>query len=454
MNLLLSTKILDCNAQFYGYPVEQLMDNAGKGIAREIEKRFGSGKSIAIFCGLGNNGGDGFVAARYLSGKNRVTVFLAGKPSEIKTIEARSNWERLKKIKKVKKIVLINAADSPKAVKADLVVEALFGVGVKGKLKEPFNSIIKRINSLRAKKIAVDAPAPGFNADLVISLHEKKVQGAVVVGIGIPKELESIAGPGYVKFLAQRKAGSHKGENGKVLIVAGSKKWHGAALFSGITASRLVDLVFFATEKENVSVVKKFSPEFIVSELKEAEKIAKGADAVLVGPGLPLDKKTKKTVNGLLKKFGASKKFVLDASALHLLDKKLLTKNCCLTPHAGEFKVLFGVAATEANVKAMAKKFGCAILLKGEVDLVSDGKRVYRNFSGNAMMTSGGTGDVLAGLLVGFAAKNDLLHSALAAAFLNGFAGDLLLEEKGEMFNADDLMDKLSEAKKFCLELC
>jgi len=446
MNAAERMRILDANLSYYGISISDVMENAGKGVALEIDTRFcrGKRKKIAVFCGLGNNGGDGFVCARYLAKKNSVSVFLAGVPEEIRTSESKLNWQKLKKTRV--KVKCVSSASEIPAGKFDVVVEALAGLGVKGKLREPLGSIVRRLNGLSGKKAAIDVPAPGFVADLTISLHNAKAKGAVVVDIGIPKGLETFTGPGNVKFIRRPAEKSHKGENGVVLLVAGSKKWHGASVFAGIAASRLCDLVLFATARENISVAKKASPEFVVFPLSEAKREMARADSVLIGPGLEPSVSNKKLVKRLLLDKG--KKFVLDATALRIANPNWLHKNCAVTPHHAEFKSLFGAEANERNVKAMAKKFKCIVLLKGPVDLISDGVSVYKNFAGNAGMTKGGTGDVLAGLIAGFAATNDLLLSCLAATFLNGFAGDLLKEERGFMFNAQDLMERIPLAKK------
>lgn len=267
------------------------------------------------------------------------------------------------------------------------------------------------------------------------------------------KKAEFLAGPGQVKFLVERKSSSHKGENGIVLVLAGSKLYHGAAVFSSKAASLFCDLVYVLSEKENLSILKKASPVFIVSELnkKSVQEFAQKADAILIGPGLAINSKNKKLTNFLLKNF-KNKKFVLDASAFSLLNKKLLSKNCVLTPHRGEFKKLFKAEPTEKNVLKFAKQFNCNILLKAPIDLFSDGKEIYYDLSGNAGLTTGGTGDLLAGTLAAFACKNDLLQASLAAVFLIGFAGDLLKAEIGMNFNAENVFFALPEAKEICEE--
>jgi len=249
-----------------------------------------------------------------------------------------------------------------------------------------------------------------------------------------------------VKKLAKREQKSHKGDNGKILIIAGSKTFHGAAIFAGITASRLVDLVFFATAEENLVIVKKASPAFIVLPFSHISVFLEKADTILIGPGLEKSNSMRNKIHSLLKL--KKKKFVLDATALRLISPKWLHANCVVTPHSSEFKTLFKMDSTKENVLKAAKKYNCIVVLKGKVDYISDGKQLIENHTGNSGMTAGGTGDILSGLIAGFAAKNPLLLSAKAACYLNGYAAKLLKKENGNMWNAKDLMGKLPEAKK------
>ena len=252
-----------------------------------------------------------------------------------------------------------------------------------------------------------------------------------------------------IKKLKLPKKKSHKRDNGVITLIAGSKEWHGASVLSGIAASYFVDLILVLTPKENVLVVKKKSPLFIVSELnqKNAVNAIKKSDAVLIGPGLEINKKNKNLIALILKKF-SGKKIVLDASALRMIQPEQLNSNCLITPHKNEFKSLFKISAGKNNVKKMAEKFKCIILLKGAIDFISDGKQVRENSTGNEGMTKGGTGDVLAGLCAGFASQNSLLISAQSAVFLNGFAGDELYKKRFTAYNAKDLLELVPFAFK------
>ncbi|OGH71195.1 MAG: NAD(P)H-hydrate dehydratase, partial [Candidatus Magasanikbacteria bacterium RIFCSPHIGHO2_02_FULL_44_13] len=224
---------------------------------------------------------------------------------------------------------------------------------------------------------------------------------------------------------------SHKGDNGRVLVIAGSEKYHGALLLAIQAASRIVDVVYVYTWEGNQRLVEQLKSEiavFINIKSDELWEKVEQVDAILIGPGLSEDKNTKKILEKILKKY-YHKKIIVDATAAWVVDPKLLHPNCVVTPHAVEFEHLFNCDPLADNVLKMAKYYQCVVVLKGKCDYVSDGKELYENRTGNVGMTKGGTGDVLAGLTAGFAAKNDQLTSALAGIYLSGLAGDKLFEK-------------------------
>lgn len=445
------TKVLDTNALYHGLVTEKLMEKAGYGVARFVVKKFGANKDIGIFCGLGNNGGDGLVAARYLSAKNKVTVYLFGNPKQIKTKESQLNWQRLKKCKCS---LVINPSLKKIQDNHQIIIEALFGVGVKGKLKAPSNFLIKKLNRFRAKKVAVDVPAPGFKAHHTVSMHFAKVPGATVVDIGIPRKIEELIGPGEVKLLTQPKPNSHKGDNGKLLIIGGSKKYHGAPLLAAKIAAKFVDLVYFSSVTENNELIKKMKEklcEFIAVPNNKVLHFVSKVDTVLFGPGLEVNESNKELINILLAKY-TKKKFVLDAAAFHLVDKKLFNTNHILTPHAKEFKKCFGLTGNLSNVKRMSKKHGCIIVLKGAKDIICSSELCKFNTAGNQGMTKGGTGDVLAGLIAALACTNDNWLAAAAGTFLNGLAADQLKKRISYYYSASDLVKQVPVVARYLSE--
>ena len=231
---------------------------------------------------------------------------------------------------------------------------------------------------------------------------------------------------------------SHKGENGKVLIIAGGRKYHGAAVFCILGARRFADLVYFMPGEKDEKLL------FAVSQVPEAIVVRElpEADCVLAGPGIG---DAHLNLRKLRQKYA---KIVLDGDALKQVDPREL-EGCLITPHEGEFRRLFGLDGSPEHVRAMAEKWKCTILKKGMADVISDGKDIMLVTGGNAGMTKGGTGDVLAGLLCALYAKNDVMAAAVAASRANKKAGDLLFKEKGYAYCASDLAEKLPEAMKW-----
>ncbi len=248
-----------------------------------------------------------------------------------------------------------------------------------------------------------------------------------------------------LKKLYRPKKDSHKGQNGKLLVIGGSDLFHSASMWALETASRVVDMVFYASTPVNEEIVKKQKTRFhdgIVVPEGKIEEYIKEADCVLIGPGMDRSEKTKRQVNSLVKKF-SKKKWVVDGGALQMLDKKLLNKQMIITPHKKEFKRLFGVEASQEQAIRKAKKFGCTIVLKGKEDVVCDENECVINQTGNEGMTKGGTGDVLAGLVAALYCKNEAMLAASAGAYVNGLAGDRLFGIVGPYFNATELMKEI-----------
>jgi len=248
-----------------------------------------------------------------------------------------------------------------------------------------------------------------------------------------------------LKKLYQPPKDSHKGQNGKLLVIGGSELFHAASMWALETASRIVDMVFYASTPVNEAIVKQQKERFgdgIVVPKDELDEYLKEADCVVIGPGMVRGEETRKKVNGLLKKY-PDKRWVIDGGALQMMDKELLTKTMIVTPHIKEFKRLFGVDRDGRMVKKMAEKHGCTIVLKGPEDVVCNGSKCVINKTGNEGMTKGGTGDVLAGLIAGLYCKNEAFLAASCGVYLNGLAGDRLYSMVGPNFNASDLVKKL-----------
>lgn len=261
----------------------------------------------------------------------------------------------------------------------------------------------------------------------------------------------------YLKNLYTPSSSSHKGENGKVMVIGGSILFHAASLWPLTVASRIVDMVFYSSVEENNEIVRKYKEEFRNGIIVPREKIQdyiEEADVVLIGPGLPRiegqtdkDDDTEKLTRDLLINF-RHKKWVVDGGSLQVINPEILPSTSIITPHRKEFEKLFGVTPNLENVSKMAKKYNLTIILKGEVDLVASSDEVVEVKGGNAGMTKGGTGDVLAGLVAALYSKNPKFQSAVAASYINKKAGDSLFERVGYYYNASDLADEIPRVMK------
>ncbi len=472
---------IDANCEYLGIRRLQLMENAGAAVANAVKKKAASGK-VVIIAGRGNNGGDAFVAARHLSGYD-TTVILLGRKEEIKTPEALHNWNVLEKIT----FSLINVTDAamfdkPLIMNADVIIDGIFGTGIKGKLKDPEFTAIDLINASDAYVISVDVPS-GFDpdggkfekavqADMTLTFHKMKIgllyrnaakfTGDIqVIDIGIPPEAEFFVGPGDIQPFLKRPATSRKGDAGRVLVIGGGA-YSGAPALAALAALRAgADIVTVAAPKSVSDIIASFSPNLIVRPLSGNRLVEEDIlliselinkhDAVVVGMGLGNEDSTLETVRKIVP---MCRKAVIDADALAPDVLQSGHRDIIVTPHAGEMKRLSGADVPEdekkklAFVRDFAKDNKLTVLLKGKVDIISDGTEVRANRTGNSGMTVGGTGDVLAGLAGALFAKHDAFSAACATAFINGAAGDLAFEEFGYGLLATDVIEHIPEVMK------
>lgn len=264
--------------------------------------------------------------------------------------------------------------------------------------------------------------------------------------------------PGVLKNLYKPAQSSHKGQNGKLLIIAGSHLFHAASLWPLTVASRIVDMVFYSSVPENNEIVTSLKQEFrdgIVVPRSRLDSYIEESDCILIGPGMPRsegkeasDDDTKELTEMLLKKYPL-KKWVIDGGSLQTISPEILPKTAIVTPHHQEFSLLFGKPETEAAVTEMAQKFGIVILAKGAEDVVASPEKTVRIPGGNPGMTKGGTGDVLAGLVAALYAQNDdAFLVACAGSYINKKAGDSLFEKVGTNFNSSDLAAEIPKVMK------
>lgn len=475
--------VADANAEALGIPRTSLMENAGKCLARKIARDRRPCK-VTIFAGNGGNGGDGFVAARYLLNQGfEVELFLLTHPSLIKSEEARLNWEVLQQISRgfgPLKLEIVLDSSYLRDTDAEIVVDALLGIGVKGILREPISTAVDIINHSNGFKIAVDVPTgvdpdsgmvndKAVRADLTITFHRVKVGlkiasveyvGSIeVCDIGIPPEAEIFTGPGDLLRLQKRDYESHKGQNGRVMVIGGSKDYSGAPALAAFSSLRSgADLVVVVCPQVVSSEIRSYSPDLIVKSLddevitpRDTEKIlelAKNVDSVILGCGIGLEVETSEALNILLEEI--QKPMIIDADALKIIEVEILSQRdyeTVLTPHKTEFKALFSQEVL-GNLEGMAevvleasKNSGCTVLLKSSVDIIATGDKLRLNSTGNPGMTVGGTGDCLAGLVGGLMAQGHHgFEAAFLGAYINGKAGDLAAEEYGYNFTATDIL--------------
>jgi NAD(P)H-hydrate epimerase len=381
----------------------------------------------------------------------------------------------------------------------------MLGIGLSGKLREPCYDIVKKINNTKNKTIiSVDIPTGiGTNMavkpDYTITFHDakngmnKQNSGVIkIVNIGVPKKAIEYVGPGEITtFYPKPKKQSHKGDNGRLLIVGGGP-YYGAPALSSFAAQRTgADLIYVATPKKVASAITsyspllikpiglakeiaKISPTLIVKELHDENKLItrdveiiqsliKKTDALLIGPGLGNADETNKAVEKILQLFIKNQKpIVIDADAIKVVGKKpeIIKKSMTvLTPHAGEFKELTGVKLPDELegrkkiVKKWAQKLGVIILQKGPVDIISDGETTKLNDVHNETMTVGGTGDVLAGIIGCLLSKKvESFNAARMAAFINGAAGNIAFKKRSYGLIATDVIDEIPVVLKKYLE--
>ena len=483
----LETSILDMNSDYLGVSTLQLMESAGRSIADEITARFGKGCSVVVYGGIGRNGGDGMVAARHLASRGFKTTYrLVGDVKAVSDNAVEKNWQVLRAMSSTVKIEELRDSSALSESDSDILVDALLGTGVKGRIRQPILRAVQVINNSRGFKVAVDVPTgidsdtgevlgEAVRANLTVTLHStkegflkaKKFCGEVkVADIGIPPEAAIFAGPGDVNAVVVRRSPeAHKGDFGRLLVIGGSEMFSGAPTLVAMAAYRTgVDLVFVAAPEKTALAISSVSPNLITLKLPGGnlatshlgllrEQLEK-ASAVAVGPGLGVNRQTVLAVRRIVTLAIQRKKpLLLDADALKALGvvrKRLFDGRTVVTPHGGEFQSISGKAPsrdsnTRSNeVREFASKSGAIVLLKGHTDIISDGMRVKLNNTGNPGMTVGGTGDVLSGIVAGLMAQGvDGFRAAVAGAFINGAAGDFAEEKYGYHLTPTDLLDNI-----------
>ncbi len=492
-----------------GIPSLVLMENAGRQVVAALEAMHGEllESEVAVLCGRGNNGGDGFVVARTLLQRGvSVSVFLVGRVADVRG-DARTNLEILGRLG----LAVVEIADSQawelhfsEVRDCSLIVDAIFGTGLNAPVSGLIESVIADVNASGITVVSIDLPS-GLSADkadpigesieanttitlgapklpLVLPPGERRSGDIVIADIGIPAEiLQSLDGPrvelltrsAMREIVTPRAPESHKGDFGRVLIVAGSRGKTGAAHLAAVGALRSgAGLVTVATPSSCQSVVAAMGPEYMTEGLDEAAGDAdgldpEGADRVLdmardvlaIGPGLGQGTGTQRFVTALVDR--ATMPLVIDADGLNAFTThpdRLAGRegrDVIITPHPGEMARLVGMSTEEVQASRLeiARNFAIAqhvyVVLKGHRTLIAtpDGK-VFINPTGNPGMATGGTGDVLTGMIAAWLAQLlDAEAACKVAVYLHGMAGDLADADEGEVaMTATDLAGHLGDA--------
>ncbi len=493
--------------QDIGIPSLVLMENAGRQAVAAMESLFQdlTDRRVAVLSGKGNNGGDGFVVARTLSQRGiDVSVFLVGRVAEVKG-DARINIEILGRLG----VTVVEIADESawelhfsEISQHSLIVDALFGTGLKSALSGIYETILADVNGSGIPVVAIDLPS-GMSADtsdllgdcieatmtvmlgapklpLVMPPAEQKAGEVVIADIGIPAGvIESIEGSRIELMtrdqmrglISPRAVDAHKGDFGRVLVVAGSRGKTGAAVLAALGALKSgAGLVTIATPRSCMPIVAAHAPDYMTEALEEtldgtvdfaaAEYVlALTADVVAVGPGLGRGEAVTTFMRELLERSEAP--LVFDADALNAFadEPSALVgrdgRDLIITPHPGEMARLVGctVDDVQADRIGIARDFASAhkvyVVLKGYRTLIATpDAKIFINPTGSPGMATGGTGDVLAGMLAAWVAQ--LLDAEAAckiATYLHGAAGELADADEGEVsMTALDLATHIGDA--------
>ncbi|MBV9608432.1 MAG: NAD(P)H-hydrate dehydratase [Acidobacteria bacterium] len=486
----------------FGVPSLTLMESAGAAVAEFVLSRYPQAEHLALVCGKGNNGGDGFVAARKLheAGK-KVSVLLLADPAEVKGDAA----EMLKRlpfpVKNVSRGEIPLLADArSEAPGLDLIIDAILGTGFRPPVTGLYADAIKAMNAAAVPIVAVDIPSGAdadattapttlvARADAVVTFTAPRpahvfaplTHGPIVVAqIGSPEEaivtqtgLNAITAREVSPVFAPRAPDANKGKFGHVLVVGGSVGKAGAAAMAGMAALRGGSgLVTVATPASVLATVAGFAPEIMTEPLAETDagtislrareygrfdNIASGKNVLAIGPGVSRNPESAEFVRTVVQNAHAA--VVLDADGLNAFEgcaKKLdgKTRPLVLTPHPGEMARLVGSSVADVQgdrlgiARSFAREHNAILVLKGHRTLIAapDGT-VWVNLTGNPGMAKGGSGDVLTGMIAGVLAQHAdrVLESVVAAVYMHGLAGDVARNLAGEFtMTATDMISML-----------
>ena len=471
-------KAIDTHAiQTVGLPSLVLMEKAAMSVVSVLTAREQKKAKVLVVCGTGNNGGDGIAVARILHEMGYPAAVTVIGETEHMTEETKRQLEIAAQCE-----VPVLSISSITEYPFDVIVDGIFGIGLNRDVEDVYEKIIADINGSGAKIYSLDIPS-GINgttgtvmnkavrADCTITFGINKLglvlhpgceyAGEVIVAdIGFPNvSVQNTMGNVYhyelsdlPDLLPDRPARSHKGTFGKVLVVAGSETMSGACYLAAKAAYTAgAGLVRVISTENNREILLTSLPEILFSSREELEEAVEWADAVVIGPGLGVSEEAEEMVRYVLE--NSPVPTVIDGDGIRLCSKRAdcLTDNFILTPHVKEMSYLTGMSVTElqqdilGTTRDNAEQWGCIMVQKDARTVVSDGAECYLNLCGNNGMATGGSGDVLAGIIGGLLGqKMEPFAAAKLGVYLHGLAGDVMISEKGTYgLMASDLISGL-----------
>ncbi|MBI5375109.1 MAG: NAD(P)H-hydrate dehydratase [Candidatus Schekmanbacteria bacterium] len=497
-----------------GIPGITLMENAGQGVAHAVRKYLGPlhDKNIVVVCGKGNNGGDGMVVARLLSKEcPSLQIFLLADEKELKG-DALENYRRAR-TEEIRVAELKNSKDLigkslGNLEEADIIIDAIFGTGINGPVKGFYGEVIELINRTSAKVVSIDVPSglssdsgevfePAVHAFMTVTLGLPKVSSIVypaaslyghleIADIGIPDEvvkgtsfnINLIEKEDVASLIPVRQRDAHKGDFGHLLIVGGSPGKSGAVIMAANAALRSgaglvtvvvpqsLDMVMECGLLEAMSLSLPETEDGTLSPkgVKQFLQFAKNKSVIAIGPGIGTNNETLEFLSSILSSVDIP--VVLDADAINLVAKnpeilKNTKAEIVITPHPGEMARLAGIQSSEVQARRLeicnevASKYNVTVVLKGKNSIISKcGRFAYINPTGNPGMASGGSGDVLTGVIAGLISqKIEPGDAAYAGTYIHGLAGDMAASATGEIsLIARDIIEYIPEAIKECLK--
>lgn len=491
----------------FSVPSLTLMENAGTAVADFVREEYPAAHRIGVICGKGNNGGDGFVAARKLREAGReVHVLLLADPTELRG-DAATMFQRMGQAPLVAKSHDEFKLANNRLRELDLLVDAILGTGFRPPVSGLYAEAIAALNASEMPAVAVDIPSGAdadamgsqtgavARADAIVTFTAPRpahvfgslTDGPVVVApIGSPEaaiistlHLNLITPREIAPLISPRSREANKGSFGHVLVIGGSLGKAGAAAMAGMSALRIgAGLSTVATPKSVLGTVAGFHPELMTEPCDETEagtislraleyghldKLVKGKTVLAVGPGISRHPETSEFVRTIVEKYPVPT--VLDADGLNAFEGEAAKlagqrRPLVITPHPGEMARLTSRSIPEVQkdrigiARSFAGEHGIYVVLKGHRTLIAqpDGE-IWVNTTGNPGMATGGTGDILTGMVAGMIAQNPsrILEAMISAVYLHGLAGDVACETTGEQsLVATDLIQALPGALHRC----